>query len=207
MGKMSFFNPIKDEMKGGTVSLDGKRVAVLAEDLYEDPELWYPYYRLLEAGAEVTVVGPEAKVYASKHGYPVTADVAASEVSAGDFDGVVVPGGFAPDKLRRYAAILDLVRGVFEKGGIVAAICHAGWVPISAGIMEGKRATCVSAIKDDMILAHATRFARVSARDHRGIGGLISTCKNPTQVQRRHCVAPVFYNESLSQQRHASIGA
>lgn len=137
------------------MSLKGKRVAVLAEDMYEDPELWYPYYRLLEEGAEVQIVGPEAKVYHSKYGYPVQASVAASEVSAKDFDGVVVPGGFAPDRLRRYPAVLNLVRGIFEKGGVVAAICHAAWVPISAGIMKGKRATCVSAIKDDLINAGA----------------------------------------------------
>jgi len=135
------------------MSLKGKRVAVLAEDIYEDPELWYPYYRLLEEGAEVVIVGPEAKVYESKHGYPVKADVAASAVSAKDFDGVVVPGGFAPDRLRRSPAVLDLVRGVYAKGGMVAAICHAGWVLISAGILKGKRATSVAAIKDDMVNA------------------------------------------------------
>jgi protease I len=137
------------------MSLKGKRVAILAEDVYEDLELWYPYYRLLEEGAEVQVVGPEAKVYASKHGYPVQANVAASEVMASHFDAVVVPGGFAPDKLRRYPAVLDLVRGVHEEGGVVAAICHAGWVLVSAGILRGKRAKCVSAIKDDMINAGA----------------------------------------------------
>lgn len=138
------------------MSLEGKRVAVLAENLYEDPELWYPLYRLLEAGAEVQIVGPEAKVYQSKHGYPVRAEVSASDVSAKDFDAVVVPGGFAPDLLRRHSAVLDLVRGIFDKGGVVAAICHAAWVPISAGIMRGKRATCVGAIRDDLINAGAT---------------------------------------------------
>ncbi|GIV78325.1 type 1 glutamine amidotransferase [Litorilinea aerophila] len=137
------------------MSLEGKHVAVLAEDMYEDPELWYPYYRLLEAGARVTLVGPEAKTYTSKHGYPVKAEVAASQVKAADFDGVVVPGGFAPDRLRRYPEILSLVKGVHDQGGMVAAICHAAWVPISAGIMRGKRATCVSAIKDDLINAGA----------------------------------------------------
>jgi protease I len=142
------------------MSLEGKRVAVFAEDLYEDPELWYPYYRLLEAGAEVHIVGPEAKVYQSKHGFPAKAEVAASEVSADDFDAVVVPGGFAPDRLRRYEAVLDLVRGVYEKGGVVAAICHAAWVLISAGIMGGKQATCVSAIRDDLINAGATYIDR-----------------------------------------------
>lgn len=137
------------------MSLAGKRVAILVEEIYEDQELWYPYYRLLEAGATVTLVGPEAKSYGSKHGYPAKAEVAASAVSAADFDGIVVPGGFAPDRLRRYPAVLSLVRGIHEKGGMVAAICHAAWVPISAGILRGKRMTCVSAIKDDVINAGA----------------------------------------------------
>lgn len=137
------------------MTLEGKHIAVLAEDLYEDPELWYPYYRLLEAGAKVTLVGPEVKAYTSKHGFPVKTEVAAKDVSAEDFDGIVVPGGFAPDKLRRYPAVLDLVRGIWEQGGAVAAICHAPWVLVSAKILKGKRVTCVSAIKDDVINAGA----------------------------------------------------
>ena len=136
--------------------LKGKRVAILVEDLYQELELWYPYYRLLEEGAEVILVGPEAKTYKSKGGYPAKAQAAAQEVSVDDLDGVIIPGGYAPDRLRRYPAILKLVRGVFGKGGLVAAICHAAWVPISAGIMKGKRATCVSAIKDDLMNAGAT---------------------------------------------------
>lgn len=139
-----------------TASLEGKRVAILAEDLYEDPELWYPYYRLLEAGAQVRVIGPKAKVYESKHGYAVKAEAAAGDVSAADFDGIVVPGGFAPDKLRRYPEVLNLVRGIYNNGGVVAAICHGPWVPISAGILKGKRATCFKAIKDDLVNAGAT---------------------------------------------------
>lgn len=137
------------------MGIKGMRIAVLAEDIYETLELWYPYYRLVEAGAKVTLVGPEKKEYSSKEGYPAKADVAADEVSARDFDGIVVPGGFAPDKLRRYPAVLDLVRGINEKNGLVAAICHAAWVPISAGILRGKRMTCVAAIKDDVINAGA----------------------------------------------------
>ena len=138
------------------MSLKGKRIAILAEDMYEDLELWYPYYRLVEEGAEVKIIGPEAKEYQSKHGYPVQADLSADKVKADDFDGVVVPGGFAPDRLRRYPAILSIVRGVFEKGGLVSSICHGAWVLISAGIMNGKQATCVSAVKDDLINAGAT---------------------------------------------------
>jgi len=110
-----------------------------------------------EAGAEVTVVGmPGVKEYHSKLGYPVKVDVAADEVSADDFDAVIVPGGYAPDRIRRHRPMLDLVRTVFERGGVAAAICHAAWVPISAGIMKGKRATCFFAVKDNVINAGAT---------------------------------------------------
>ena len=151
--------------------LNGKRIVVLAEDMYEELELWYPYYRLREEGAEVILVGPEAKMYASKYGYPATASTAAAEVRVADVDAVVVPGGFAPDRLRRDRGVLDLVRGVYEKGGIVAMICHAAWVPISAGIVKGKRATCVSAIKDDLVNAGATYVDEAVVVD----GNLISS--------------------------------
>ena len=135
--------------------LKGKKVAVLAEDMYQEMELWVPYYRLKEEGADVKVVAPEKKTYKSKLGYPVTADVAASEVSAKDFDGVVIPGGYAPDLMRRHQAMLDLVKGCFDQGKPVAAICHAGWVLVSAGVLEGRTVTCFSAIKDDVVNAGA----------------------------------------------------
>lgn len=137
-------------------SLKGKRVAMLAEENYEDLELWYPVLRMREAGAVVQIVGTgSASTYASKHGYPATVNTAANEVSAADFDAVIVPGGFAPDRLRRYPAVLKLVREAHAQGKVVAAICHAGWVLISAGILRGKRATCVPAIKDDVVNAGA----------------------------------------------------
>ena len=138
------------------MSLQGKKVIVLAENDYEDPELWYPYYRLLEAGAEVTIVGPRAETYTSKYGYPAQATLAAEEARATDYDGIVIPGGYAPDKMRRYPALLKLVRDIHERGGVVAFICHAGWVPVSAGILKGKRVTGVGAIKDDLVNAGAT---------------------------------------------------
>ena len=137
------------------MKLQGKKIAVLIEDSYEDLELWYPYYRLLEEGADVKLVGPEAKVYKSKHGYPAKADLSAGEVKADDFQGIVVPGGYAPDRLRRYPKILDLVRGIHEKGGVVASICHGPWVLISANIMKGKKTAGVSSIKDDLVNAGA----------------------------------------------------
>jgi protease I len=138
------------------MSLKGKKIAILAEDSYQELELWYPLLRMREAGAEVLVVGTgSAPVYTSKHGYPVTVDVTANEVSAADFAAVIVPGGFSPDRLRRYPAVLKLVREAFQQGKVVAAICHAGWVLASAGILKGKRATCLAAIKDDVINAGA----------------------------------------------------
>ncbi|GAB4112945.1 MAG: type 1 glutamine amidotransferase domain-containing protein [Candidatus Caldatribacteriota bacterium] len=137
------------------MNLSNKQIAILAEDIYEDLELWYPYYRLQEEGIKVKIVAPLAKEYHSKHGYPVQADLSADETRVEDFDGIVIPGGFAPDRLRRYPAILNLVRGVYEKGGLIASICHGAWVVISAGIIKGKQATCFFAIKDDLINAGA----------------------------------------------------
>lgn len=138
------------------MELRGKRIAILAEDNYQELELWYPLLRMREAGAEVVVIGmPGVEQYHSKLGYPVTVDATADDVSAEDFDALIVPGGYAPDRMRRHQAMIDLVRGVSERGGIIAAICHAAWVLVSAGIMKGKRATCVPAIKDDVINAGA----------------------------------------------------
>jgi len=139
------------------MSLEGKRIAVLAENDYEDLELLYPWLRLIEAGAKVDIVGTgSADSYLSKHGYPIKVDVSADAVKAADYDGVVVPGGFAPDRMRRYPALLKLVRELNAEGKVVAAICHAGWVFVSAGILKGKTVTSTPAIKDDMINAGAT---------------------------------------------------
>jgi protease I len=154
------------------MKLTGKKVIVLAEDLYEDLELWYPLLRLREAGAEVLVAGPDAgAVYKSKHGYPVTADVAAADADPAEIDALIIPGGYAPDRIRRQPAMLDLVKAVHERGGVVAFICHAGWVPVSAGILKGRRVTSFSAIRDDMINAGAQWTDEEVVRD----GNLISS--------------------------------
>jgi protease I len=139
------------------MQLKGKRVAILAENLYQEMELWVPYYRLKEEGAEVRVVGAGgAKSYTSKHGYPVNVDVQAEQVNAVEYDAVVIPGGFAPDMMRRSPAMVKLVREAHQQGKVVAAICHAGWMPVSAGILKGKRATSFFSIKDDLVNAGAT---------------------------------------------------
>ncbi len=139
------------------MDLTGKRVALLVDQIYQEMEVWVPLYRLREAGAEVVTVGAVAgQSYASKLGYPVVCDKSYEQVSAGDFDGVVVPGGYAPDHMRRHAKCLDLVAEINRQGKLVAAICHAGWVLCSAhGMLRGRKATSFFAIKDDMINAGA----------------------------------------------------
>jgi protease I len=139
------------------MNLNGKRIAVLVEQQYQEMEVWYPIYRLREAGCVVTTIGPEAdKTYASKLGYPVKSDKAAKDVSASDFDGIVIPGGFAPDYMRRSKEMLALVQGIADRGGVVASICHGPWVLCSTRVLKGKKATCFFAIKDDVTNAGAT---------------------------------------------------
>ena len=137
--------------------LEGKHFLMFVEDVYEDLELWYPKLRLLEAGARVTVAGPEAgRLYHGKHGYPCRGDAALDALSPGEFDGLVIPGGFAPDRLRRMRSVLSLTRSIHESGKLIAHICHAGWIPISAGIMRGYRCTSTPGIRDDLINAGAS---------------------------------------------------
>lgn len=154
------------------MELENKRIAILAEEQYEDLELWYPRIRMQEAGAEVTVLGmPGAESYRGKHGLVVPVDEAVTAVSADDFDALIIPGGYAPDRMRRHEAMLDFVRDVFSQGKVVAMICHAGWVPISAGILGGKRATSFFAIKDDMVNAGVEWVDAAVVKD----GNLISS--------------------------------
>ena len=136
--------------------LIGKRVLFFVGDDYEDLELWYPLLRLEAAGAEGVVAGQRANtVYRGKHGYPCESDAAISESDAKQFDGVVIVGGWMPDKLRRDAEVLALVRAFDAAGKLVASICHGGWINISAGIVRGVRMTSTPGIKDDLTNAGA----------------------------------------------------
>lgn len=136
--------------------LNGRRILMFVDHIYEDLELWYPKLRLIEAGAEVVVAGAEAgQKYRGKNGYPCESDAAIDAVQSGEFDGLVVPGGFMPDKLRRVPKVLELVREFAQANKLVAAICHGGWIPISAGVYRGVRVTGSPGIKDDLVNAGA----------------------------------------------------
>jgi len=136
--------------------LEGIRILTLVGDDYEDLELWYPKLRLEEAAGHVTVAGEMAgRTYSGKHGYPCSSDAAIADMEIADFHGIVLPGGWMPDKLRRDPKVLDLVRGFAAHGKLVAAICHGGWIAASAGVYRGVRVTGSPGIRDDLVNAGA----------------------------------------------------
>lgn len=136
------------------MTTEGKRVALFVANEYEDLEAWYSYLRLKEAGVEVTVIASDnvkGNLAESKHGYPIKIDKKAAEVNPEEFDGVIIPGGWAPDKLRRCNNTLNFVRNMYENNKLIASICHGGWVLASADVIEGKTLTSTTAIRDDLI--------------------------------------------------------
>jgi len=160
------------------MELKGKKVVILVEEMYNEYEFWYPYYRLKEAGADVTVVGSgSSEAYKSKSGLQVNVDTSADQVSAADYDGIVIPGGYAPDLMRRYPSMVKLVKDLFKAGKIVAAICHAGWMLASAEIVQGKTVTCFFSIKDDLIHAGANYVDQEVAVD-----GNVITSRKPDDL-------------------------
>ena len=162
------------------------RIAVLVEDRYQVLEVWYPYLRLREEGIETVFVGTGKERYESKEGYPAPQELAIDQVHASEFDGVIIPGGYAPDILRRYQRVNDFVREVFQMGNLVAAICHGGWVLVSADVLRGKEATCFVAIKDDISNAGAKYLDKAVVVD----GNLI-TSRIPDDL-------PVFCREIIA---------
>ena len=170
------------------MTLTGKRAIVFVEANYHDLEFWYPVLRLREAGVAVVIVGTgSAEGYTGRHGYPLPkVDTTADQVSAKDFDAVIIPGGWAPDVLRRYESVLTIVRDAFAQGKIVGAICHAGSVLVSANVLRGKTATCVAAINDDLNNAGCVYVDKEVVRD----GNLI-TSRTPSDL-------PAFMREIVA---------
>ncbi len=157
-----------------------KKIAILVEDLYQVLEVWYPLFRLREEGIKVQTVGTGTKeVYTSREGYPITVDTSIQKVKPTDFDGVIIPGGYAPDILRRYEKVVNFVKRLYVDGRIVASICHGGWLLVSAGILKGRKATSFFAIKDDLVAAGAKFLDREVVVD----GNLI-TSRKPEDLPR-----------------------
>ncbi len=169
------------------MSLSGRKVAILVESLYEDLEFWYPYYRLKEAGAEITVLGTgSGALYKGKHGLEAKPDMLVDQAESDAFDAVIVPGGYAPDYMRRYPSLLGFVKEMHARGKVVAAICHAGWVLASAGLVKGLSMTCFSSIKEDMVNAGASYVDRPVVNDRN-----IITSRSPADL-------PAFCKEIIA---------
>lgn len=162
------------------------KVAVLIEALYQDMEVWYPYLRLKEAGHEALAAGCGEATYVGKYGYPIKVDCHVKDLKAEDLAGIVVPGGWAPDRLRLHKPVLDLVKAADAKKRVIAAICHAGWVLASAGVCKGRELTSYVAIKDDLVNAGAKWVDKEVVRD----GNLI-TSRTPNDL-------PAFMRATLS---------
>lgn len=166
------------------MTLKNSRIAILVDQQYQEMEIWYPVYRLREAGARVVMVGATAgAVYPSKVGYPCKADMSWDEANAADFDGIIVPGGFAPDFIRRHVRAITFVKDFQLQGKLVAAICHGPWVLCSADVLRGKRATSFFAIKDDVVNAGAVWEDSEVVRD-----GNLVTSRKPDDLPA-FCVA------------------
>ena len=160
------------------MGVTGKRVALLVEELYQDQEVWYPLYRLREEGIAVVVIGSgRAKEYKSKHGYPIQEELSIDKANPKEFDGVIIPGGYAPDQMRRYPAFAQFVRGMVEQGKPTGSICHGPWLLASAGVLQGKRITGFFAIQDDLVNAGATYLDQEVVED-----GCLITSRTPDDL-------------------------
>jgi len=158
------------------VRLKDKKIIALVDHDFEDLELWYPVHRLREEGAIVDLVGQEAKKkYIGKYGVPAESDYDFSQINPADYDAILVPGGWAPDKLRRFPEVIEMVQYMDQHEKPIGQICHAGWVLISAGILKGRKVTSTPGIKDDMTNAGATWIDTPALSD----GHIISSRRPP----------------------------
>lgn len=156
--------------------LKGTRVLALVHHDFEDLEFWYPYYRLKEEGSDITTAGEDGGItYHGKYGVPAVSDIAYGEAVPEDYDVLLVPGGWAPDKIRRFPEVLELVRAMDGRGAVIGQICHAGWVLISAGILKGRVVTSTPGIRDDMTNAGALWEDKPVVTD----GNLVSSRRPP----------------------------
>ena len=169
------------------MDLTGKKIAILVDQMYQEMEVWYPLFRFQETGATVIAVGAKVgEIYPSKLGYPVKSQLSYDEVDAADFDGVIVPGGYAPDHIRRHPKANQFVEHMNAAGKLVAAICHGPWMLASAEVVAGKTVTCFFAIKDDLVHAGATyRDAEVV------VDGNLITSRKPADL-------PAFLNAIIA---------
>ncbi len=157
------------------MKLRDKKIAIFVEDMYEDLEFWYPNLRMKEEGAEVVVVAPKAgQTYTGKHGLPAKSDLAVTSVETNEFNALIIPGGYSPDKMRRYKEMVDFVKKMNEERKVIAAICHGGWMLASADIINGRRLTSFFSIKDDLVHAGAEWIDQEVVCD-----GNIITSRNP----------------------------
>jgi protease I len=160
------------------MSLEGKNIGILVEDLYEDLELWYPYYRLREAQADVQLIAPKVdKQYNSKHGYPVQPTLDVKKALTRKFDGLIIPGGYSPDLMRRTKEMVDIVAKAVNEDCVVGAICHGPWMLTSADVIRGRRCTSFFSIKDDLIHAGGLWIDKEVVQD-----GNIITSRRPDDL-------------------------
>lgn len=157
--------------------LTGSKIALFIENLYEDLEFWYPYYRMQEEGAQVVVIGPKRDNYTGKHGVPAVSDQTIEAVTADEFDAVIIPGGYSPDRMRRVPAMIQFVKDIHVQNKVVAAICHGGWMLASADIVRGKKITGFYSIKDDLVNAGAEWSDQEVVQD-----GNIITSRTPSDL-------------------------
>ncbi|SRR5690554_5193126 len=159
------------------MNLNGKRIAIFLEKMYEESEFLYPYYRMKEAGAKVTVIAPEVAVYKGKNGVPSKSDKSIKEVNTSEFDALIIPGGYSPDHMRRSPEMVKFVRQMHDENKIVAAICHGPWMLASAGILKDTQVTSFFSLKDDIINAGGNWIDKEVVNDNN-----IITSRNPDDL-------------------------